>query len=68
MTKQQIKQEMHQRLQEYFDGYVLIGKVAGDGEFISAVGMTDHLTLTRLRDSMARMILRMDQELRNGAV
>lgn len=42
MTKSQMRQHIQRTLSEYFDGYVLVGRVAGSDQIvIAAIGSDD---------------------------
>jgi hypothetical protein len=56
MTKDQVREEMDRILPEYFDGYILIARLAGQGKFIVSEHITDEPTKSGITLVMADAI------------
>lgn len=56
MTKTQVRDEMARRLPEFFDGYVLIGRVAGGGNFVVDHHIPDHATKAGIVITLANVL------------
>lgn len=53
MSKDEIRQQMERTLPEYFDGYILIGRIAGSKSFLVSHDIKDHSTRSGIVLTMA---------------